>query len=462
MKKVNDLEVDIGDKTYVIEIKSEKQKLKDKKYKPDVWYDDEHGKQITETRSFWEDPSFIKLLTEDANVKKLVIDNFGSLDIAVKEIKKYKPIDKLAQAMGEVRKATRPLKETLDKINMPQAVIDKLYPKMKGFKEGEIEYKTKDGKTVVRRGLFPKDHIDKIIPKVLKGMNKEFEGTFLEEVGTDIMFAKLTANKAELSKKYGKPFDDAYESYKKGQGKKSRNEMAISIKKQRKEELKASIKKKMVSSTVISEGKIRTKPATFMGSLGRLLHKERKIDNLATLDLATHLKGTKASKKAPYIRRPITGTGLQSYMDRQKPPLKTPVDIIKAYKKDKSLVVKTWENLVWNLRQMNYEPDEVFNYALTAVSNTKERWNEHRIFREIEKNESGAGDDMCRYYKTHLKAKLPLKSLYHSDFLKDWCVNNDIWFSSEENLRVNLKKMIRGWNKKYPNDKIREKLKKKP
>ncbi len=35
MKKVNDLEVTIGDKTYVIEVKSEKQKLKDKNYKPD-------------------------------------------------------------------------------------------------------------------------------------------------------------------------------------------------------------------------------------------------------------------------------------------------------------------------------------------------------------------------------------------------------------------------------------------
>ena len=30
MKKVNDLEVNIGDKTYVIEIKSEQQKLKEK------------------------------------------------------------------------------------------------------------------------------------------------------------------------------------------------------------------------------------------------------------------------------------------------------------------------------------------------------------------------------------------------------------------------------------------------
>ena len=35
LKKKNDLEVHIGDTTYVIEVKSEKQKLKDKKYKAD-------------------------------------------------------------------------------------------------------------------------------------------------------------------------------------------------------------------------------------------------------------------------------------------------------------------------------------------------------------------------------------------------------------------------------------------
>ena len=74
MKKVNDLEVNIGDKTYVIEVKSEKQKLKDKNYKPEVWFDGDE-KHITETRSYWEEPDFIKLLTEDANVKKLILDN---------------------------------------------------------------------------------------------------------------------------------------------------------------------------------------------------------------------------------------------------------------------------------------------------------------------------------------------------------------------------------------------------
>ncbi len=387
MKKLNDLEVDIGDKTYVIEVKSEKQKLKDKNYKPDIWFEGGQ-KQITETRSYWEDPDFIKLLTEDANVKKSIIDNLGSLDVAIKEIKQYKPQTQLAKAMEQVRKVTQPLKETIDKINMPQEVIDKLYPNMKGFKLGEIAYKDKkSGKTIVRRGLFPEE------------------------------FLKSEASREEKLKK-----------------------------------IKESLKKKMVSSTVISEGKIRKKPTSFMGSL----IKERKLNTFQSVDIATQLKGMKANKKAPYDRLPVLGVGLQSYMKRNN--LKTPVDIIKAYKKDKSLKVITWANCVAFLNQMNYEPDEVFQYALKAV-NTKQRWNEHRIFREFEKNESGAIEDMCRYYKAHLKSKLPLKVFYHSDFLRDWSISNEVIFTSEENLRTNLKTMIKAWNKKYPKDKIREKLK---
>jgi len=382
MKKINDLEVDIGDKTYVIEIKSEQQKLKDKLYEPHVWYDGD-DKQITETRSYWEDPSFVKLLTEDAKVKKLLIDNLGSLDVAIKEIKQYKPQNPLAKAMEQVRKATQPLKETIDKINMPQEVIDKLYPKMKGFRLADIEYMDKDGKIVVRRGLFPKDIIEK---------------------------EKL-------------------------------------------KEVKASIKKKMVSSTTISKGKVRIAPTSFLGSL----IKERKINTFQTVDIASGIKGRKANSKAPYDREPVLGTGLKSYMDRNK--IKTPVDIIKAYKKDKSLKVKTWANCVAFLNQMNYEPEEVFEYALTAVSNTKERWNRHRIFREYEKNESGAIEDICKYYRAHIISKLPLKSFYHSDFLKDWCVMNNVIFSSEENFRQCLKGMIKAFNKKHTKDKLPEKLK---
>ena len=53
----------------------------------------------------------------------------------------------------------------------------------------------------------------------------------------------------------------------------------------------------------------------------------------------------------------------------------------------------------------------------------------------------------------------PLKSLIHSDFIKDWCINNNVIFKSDENFRHNVKEMIKAWNKKYPKDKIPEKLK---
>ena len=111
---------------------------------------------------------------------------------------------------------------------------------------------------------------------------------------------------------------------------------------------------------------------------------------------------------------------------------------------------------------MNYEPQEVLEYAITAVAGTKKRWNTHRIFREYEKNESGAIEDMCIEYKKHLKTKKPLKAFYKNKFYLKWCLDNDVFFDSEENFRINLKEMVRGWNKKYPNDKIREKLKVKP
>ena len=58
MKKVNDLEVTIGDTTYVIEVKSEQKKLRDKNYKPNEidLGDGEIG--LEEWRNYWEDPSF--------------------------------------------------------------------------------------------------------------------------------------------------------------------------------------------------------------------------------------------------------------------------------------------------------------------------------------------------------------------------------------------------------------------
>jgi hypothetical protein len=68
-------------------------------------------------------------------------------------------------------------------------------------------------------------------------MNKEFEGTVVEDIMSDVMFSKITANKAELSKQFGKGFDDAYDSYKKGKGAKSRNELANYLKNKKKDKV---------------------------------------------------------------------------------------------------------------------------------------------------------------------------------------------------------------------------------
>ena len=92
MKKVNDLEVNIGDKTYVIEVKSEKKKLRDKNYKPEEIFID-GVKHLQEHRSYWEDPNFIKLITSERRVKKIIESAFGNLEVGVKEIKEYKPKD---------------------------------------------------------------------------------------------------------------------------------------------------------------------------------------------------------------------------------------------------------------------------------------------------------------------------------------------------------------------------------
>ena len=273
MKKINDLEVDIGDKTYVIEVKSEKQKLKDKNYKPDELIIDGE-KHLQETRNYWQDPAFVNLLIERNEVNKKIDEAFGNLEVGIKEIKEYKPKNPLAKTMEQVRKSTQPLRETLARARHKLAMTNV------------------DGS--VRKTRLKVSSIPSIVP---------------------------------------------------------------------------------------------------------LIDKKRHLTTISTMDMATQFQGMKANKKAPYNRPPILQTGLYSYMKRNN--CKSPVDVIKAYKNDKSLKVKSWAHLVCFLRQMNYYPDEVFNYAVTAVAGTKKRWNKHRIFREYEINESGAIEDICKYYKTH-------------------------------------------------------------
>ena len=329
--------------------KTKEMKLAEQNYKPDVWYDGSE-KHITETRSYWEEPHAVEDMfnafspERALQVRELLIETFGTLDVGIEKVVDYEPTTSLAKAMAKVRKATQPLKETLDKAKL----------------KAKLEAEKKD----------------------LKNLDRKLESI------------KLETKKHRLN------------------------------------------------------------------SLVPLIDKNRVLHSIASSSLAVELKGRPANRKAPYDRPTIIGTGLTTYMARNK--INTPVDIIKTYKKDSSIKVKTWPNLIWYLRQMNFEPDEVFNYALTAVAGTKERWNKHRIFREYENNESGAIIDMCREYKKHLKLKIPLKMFFGNDFFKKWCIDNNVLFSSEENFRQNLKKMVKEFNKKYPKDKIPEKLKVKP
>ena len=113
MKKISDLEVNIGDTTYVIEVKSEKKKLRDKNYKPNVLNAGTPDEGLEEWRNYWEDPSFLKLLKERDGVRKKIEEAFGNIEVGVKEIKEYKPQNPLAKTMEQVRKSTQPLRETL-------------------------------------------------------------------------------------------------------------------------------------------------------------------------------------------------------------------------------------------------------------------------------------------------------------------------------------------------------------
>jgi len=325
--------------------KTKEMKLAEQNYKPNEidLGDGEIG--LEEWRNYWEEPHAVEDMfnafspERALQVRELLIETFGTLDVGIEKVVDYEPTTSLAKTMAKVRKATQPLKETLDKAKL----------------KAKLEAEKKDLKNWKRKIETKKDRLNSLVP---------------------------------------------------------------------------------------------------------LIDKNRVLHSIASSSLAVELKGQPANRKAPYNRPPIIGTGLTTYMTRNK--INTPVDIIKTYKKDSSIKVKTWPNLIWYLRQMNFEPDEVFNYALTAVAGTKERWNKHRIFREYENNESGAIIDMCREYKKHLKLKIPLKMFFGNDFFKKWCIDNNVLFSSEENFRQNLKKMIKEFNKKYPNDKIPEKLKKKP
>lgn len=141
--------------------------------------------------------------------------------------------------------------------------------------------------------------------------------------------------------------------------------------------------------------------------------------------------------------------------------LKTPYDIIKSHGKHKKkfkLAEDDWETLTVILRSINMTPQEALDYSIGSVQ-TKKRFLELRLFREYEKNSKLAINNFIKIYRKHLKTKQPLKVFAVSKPFKDWCIEEDLYFNSDENLRQNIKLMIVSWNKDNPKDKIPLKIK---
>ena len=136
-------------------------------------------------------------------------------------------------------------------------------------------------------------------------------------------------------------------------------------------------------------------------------------------------------------------------------------NIIKFYKNSKKRYQpKNWDDLSNVLRSLNFTPQEVLDYSISKIQ-TKERFLEHRLYRRIKNNETYALRTFIEIYKKHLKTKLPFKSFFGSKDLIEWCKEEDIYFNSEENCRVNKDLLVKNWNKINPNDKVIDKKKKK-
>lgn len=135
--------------------------------------------------------------------------------------------------------------------------------------------------------------------------------------------------------------------------------------------------------------------------------------------------------------------------------------LIKFYKNNKKRYKpKNWDDLTNVLRSLNFKPQEVLDYSISKIQ-TKERFLEHRLYRRIKSNETYALKTFIIIYKKHLKTKLPFKSFFGSKDLNSWCHEEDIYFNSEENCRVNKDLLVNAWNKINPKDKVIDRKKKK-
>ena len=144
-------------------------------------------------------------------------------------------------------------------------------------------------------------------------------------------------------------------------------------------------------------------------------------------------------------------------------------DILKKAKKIVS--IEGWSSEIFSkLQKQNIEKNDLFyffpdgykdllEYSLQKIQ-TKERYLEHRLYRNIEARNASGLEDFIEIYQKHLATKKPFKTFFYSKALASWCASEDIFFKSEENCRINKDLMVKAWNKKYPAEKINDKKKK--
>lgn len=155
----------------------------------------------------------------------------------------------------------------------------------------------------------------------------------------------------------------------------------------------------------------------------KLLRKLQK--GLGSRDTQFKFRGV-INKIAPYDRTAHVGAGLNGYMQKHK--LNTPVDIIKMFKKDKSLEMKSYEHLCITLREMNIGWNEALEYICEAVNTNSQRYFYHRIEKEFLLNNGKALVDLVEYYYMMQKKDKAnsINWLHQSKYLKDWSIQYNV------------------------------------
>ena len=130
-------------------------------------------------------------------------------------------------------------------------------------------------------------------------------------------------------------------------------------------------------------------------------------------------------KPDKHKRRPVTGTGLTSYMDRHK--LENPVDFAKTFltKKGKDYNIKGFINLRFLCEQMNVTVDEALLYICEGMTRNNSRWRTHRMDKEYWRGSQSIinlveyFDEKVAFHKSKKLNAYTIKSLHNSKYVED-------------------------------------------